>query len=198
MSVIDLHMCTLCGYENNLKSVALAHVRECIKTKITDSVDSHKEAHAVEDNVTVECYRDFFWNYISGEFFVGSIFKLALNFEKYGNGLGMFIISKVMLPFIHSLGHSNYSNSIHRFISRILTSVTPREALLLIWERFSNKKGGRGRNIFKDRRLEFRIRKVAYIKEMYLYWFKVCYNATSQCRNPALFGMIIKDMIHRL
>ena len=87
-----------------------------------------------------------------------SLFKLCLNFEKYGHGLGMYVISKLFLPFLHSLGHSNYSNSVHRLVCRVLSSTTPREALKLVSERFSNKSGKEGGNIFKDRRVEFRIR----------------------------------------
>ena len=101
---------------------------------------------------------DFYWNYKNGEFFMDSLFMLTLNFEKHGNGLGMFVISKILLPMMHGLGHSNYSNSIHRFVCRVLCSTTPREGMRLIHERFSNRYGGIGRNIFKDRRIEFRIR----------------------------------------
>ena len=70
----------------------------------------------------------------------------------------MFILSKLLLPVLHSLGHSNYSNTIHRFICRVLISTTPQEAQLLIWERFSNRTGRPNGNVFKDRRVEFRIR----------------------------------------
>ena len=70
----------------------------------------------------------------------------------------MFIISKLFLPLMHSLGHSNYSNSVHRLISRVLSSSTPREGIKIVQERFSNRTGKPGGNIFKDRRVEFRIR----------------------------------------
>ena len=72
----------------------------------------------------------------------------------------MFIVSKFMLPFMHKLGHSNYSNTVHRFISRVISCSTEREGMKLIHERFSNKHGRVGGNIFKDRRVEFRIRVV--------------------------------------
>ena len=151
-----------------MKSLVASHIRECYKQNVsfvstaddktvTSGVD--KDAVSNKSNASYEEHEiDFFWNYKSGEFFFGSIFRLALNFEKYGHGVGMYVISKLMLPFLHSLKHSNYSNTIHRFICRVLTTTTPREALLLIWERFVNRNGEVGGNIFKDRKIEFRIR----------------------------------------
>ena len=69
----------------------------------------------------------------------------------------MYIQSKMLLPILHGLKHSNYTNSIHRFISRVLCSATPKEGLKLIHERFANREGKSGGNIFKDRRMEHRI-----------------------------------------
>ena len=64
----------------------------------------------------------------------------------------------MLLPLFHGLGHTNYTSSIHRFIVRILCDATPKEGLKLVHERFSNREGKRGGNIFKDRRMEHRIR----------------------------------------
>ena len=100
---------------------------------------------------------DMYWNYKSGEFLIDSLFAIGKVFEKYGDGLGMLIVSKMILPFLHELKHSNYTNSIHRFITRMLCECTPREGLKLIHERFCNKEGKHGGNIFRDRRMEFRI-----------------------------------------
>ena len=100
---------------------------------------------------------DDFWNYKSSEFFVDAIFGVTGVFEKHGDGLGCFIINKILLPIFHGLKHSNYSNSIHRFITRILCEATPKEALKLIHERFSNRVGKPGNNIARDRRMEYRI-----------------------------------------
>ena len=40
----------------------------------------------------------------------------------------------------------------------MLSSTTPREGLKIVTERFSNRNGKAGGNVFKDRRVEFRIR----------------------------------------
>ena len=84
-----------------------------------------------------------------------SVFVQALNYEHHGNDLWMYIISKILLPMMNGLGHSNYSNSIHRFICRILCCATPREALKIMFEKFCNRYGKVGGNIFRDRRIEF-------------------------------------------
>ena len=98
-----------------------------------------------------------FWNYKNSEFFLDAIFALTDSFESYGDGLGCFIVNKITLPIVHGLKHSNYSSSIHRFIVRVLCEATPREGLKLIHERFSNRAGKPGHNVFRDRRMEFRI-----------------------------------------
>ena len=161
----EFYVCKLCGFESKLKSVSIAHLQECCKAHTSLTISQQRRGIVDSDDVNQgsasKTENDYFWNYKSGEFYLDSLFKLMLNFEKHGHGIGMFIVSKLLLPFLHSLGHSNYTNTIHRFISRVLTSVTPREAMMLIWERFCNRTGQPGGNIFKDRRIEFRIRTVA-------------------------------------
>ena len=98
-----------------------------------------------------------YWNYKTGEFLLDSLFNVATVYEKFGDGLGMFIQCKMLLPILHGLKHKNYSNSIHRFISRVHCEATPKEGLKLIHERFTNRTGKSGGNIFKDRRMEHRI-----------------------------------------
>ena len=157
-----IYVCNYCDFVASLKSVVTAHMRGCSKAEVSSNVSSQSQ-HIMDPEVDkqttgLDMREDYFWNYKNGELFIDSIFKLMQNYEKYGHGLGLYVISKVLLPFLQSLGHSNYSNSVHRFICKVLTSSTPREALLLIWERFFNRTGREGGNIFKDRRIEFRIR----------------------------------------
>ena len=68
-----------------------------------------------------------YWNYKSGEFLVDSLFSIGTIFEKFGDGLGMLIMSKMLLPLLLGLKHSNCTNSIHRFITTMLCECTPRE-----------------------------------------------------------------------
>ena len=151
--------CSLCNYQNHLKSVVKGHIKRCwLQLSLNGGISNMNETSTQETDMFSSDEEDFYWNYKNGEFFMDSLFMLTLNYEKHGNGLGMFVISKILLPMMHGLGHSNYSNSIHRFVCRVLCSTTPREGMRLIHERFSNRYGGIGRNIFKDRRIEFRIR----------------------------------------
>ena len=105
-----------------------------------------------DDNQT-----DAYWNYKTGEFLFDSLFNIATVFENFGDGLGMYIQSKMLLPLLYGLKHNNYLNSIHRFISRVLSEATPKEGLKLIHERFTNREGKPDGNLFKDRRMEHRI-----------------------------------------
>ena len=122
------------------------------------SVDNLTDVQAQNQNQDVEDDKpDMYWNYKCSEFLVDSLFAIGTIYEKFGDGLGMLIQSKMLLPLLHGLKHTNYTSSIHRFITRILCEATPKEGLKLIHERFSNKEGKVGGNMFKDRRMEHRI-----------------------------------------
>ena len=161
------YKCSICKFESKLKSICIAHIDSCsssvsqcaASSSLAGSVHS-SDAHIKDDSYEEESVNiedDMYWNYKCSEFFMDSLCALSSVYEKFGDGLGMLIISKVLLPIFHGLRHSNYSTSIHRFITRLLCELTPREALKLRQERFSNKKGRNGGNIFKDRRMEHRI-----------------------------------------
>ena len=100
---------------------------------------------------------DMYWNYQNALFLMTSLFSVSTIYENYGDGLGSYIVNKILLPVIHGLKHSNYSNSIHRFITRILCEATPKEGMKLMFEKFSNRVGKPGCNINRDRRMEYRI-----------------------------------------
>ena len=136
------YACMLCSQQFRLKSVCATHVERCMKPQKTDS---STEGNASKDQ------DDQYWNYKNGEFLLDSLFALTTVFEDYGDGLGMFLISKLLLPFFHGLKHSNYSCSIHRMITRVLSLSSPKEALKIIHERFFNREGRIGRNIFKGK-----------------------------------------------
>ena len=68
-----------------------------------------------------------YWNYQNGLFLMTSLFSVSTIHENYGDGLGSYIVNKILLPVIHGLKHFNYSNSIHRFVTRILCEATPKE-----------------------------------------------------------------------
>ena len=122
---------------------------------ISFSAASPNSQESLEDQEDKKA--DFFFNYKNGEFFLDSLCAISSIYERYGDGVGCYIISKILLPIFHGLHHSNYSCSIHRFITRVLAEANPREALKLIHERFSNRVGRPAKNVFRDRRMEFRI-----------------------------------------
>ena len=172
-----LFSCRLCSFQSRFKSVCFAHTQGCllnlttqqeqatlvsedstptISCEVADSALDEVLPAEVDETETVE-KEDKFWNYKNAEFFLDAMFAICTSFEKYGDGLGFYISNKIFLPIFHGLRHSNYSNTIHRFITRILCEATPKEGLKMIHERFSNRGGRPGHNISRDRRMEYRI-----------------------------------------
>ena len=162
--------CKICSFQSKYRTVCITHVGQCLTRQAnitdTDTATSQEEPEvqlntsslpAVPETNGDESKGDAFWNYKNAEFFMDAMFAITTSFERYGDGLGCFIANKVLLPIIHGLRHSNYSNSIHRFITRILCEATPKEALKIIHERFSNRTGKPGKNVNRDKRMEYRI-----------------------------------------
>ena len=171
--------CKLCSFQSKYKTVCLAHVKCCpvtaeepslaapayqVDEDVNASISSSDLAARADSHLDLpenenehEVTDDMYWNYKCSEFFLDAIFALTSSFEKFGDGLGCYIVNKIVLPILHGLKHSNYSNTIHRSITRILCDATPREGLKLIHERFSNRRGRPGQNISRDRRMEYRI-----------------------------------------
>ena len=160
--------CKLCEFESKFRTVCVSHIENCLSSTELPAPEDVSVVVELERDVSSptdkepeekddEIIDDMFWNYKCSEFFLDAIFAVTANFENYGDGLGCFIVNKIILPVVHGLKHSNYSTSIHRFITRILCEATPREGLKLIHERFSNRVGKSGHNIHRDRRMEYRI-----------------------------------------
>ena len=162
-------VCKICSFQSRFRTVCVTHVRQCVAHNAPSSPDTvaRQEEPDVQLNRPMspaapeknqdELEGDAFWNYKNAEFFMNALFAITTSFEKYGDGLGCYIVNKVLLPIIHGLRHSNYTNSIHRFITRILCEATPKEALKMIHERFSNRVGKQGKNVNRDKRMEYRI-----------------------------------------
>ena len=166
------YRCMVCSsFQSRYRTICLSHVGVCLEQFATSNQDLCDANASFRDDISPEVtsmavvpeeietedINDDFWNYKNSEFFVDAIFGVTAVFERNGDGLGCFIINKILLPIFHGLKHSNYSNSVHRYITRILCEATPKEALKLIHERFSNRVGRPGNNIARDRRMEYRI-----------------------------------------
>ena len=156
-----VYSCKICSFSSKYKSVCETHVETCLVKHC--HVDSNLLVHnsqssSINNNAQTETSnQDFYWNYKNAEFLLDSLLALTTVFEDYGDGLGFYITNKILLPIFHGLKHSNYTCSIHRFITRILCETTPREGAKLLHERFSNRTGKPGENVCRDRRMEFRV-----------------------------------------
>ena len=127
--------CKLCSYKTKYESICVSHVANCLK-KLSLSpeasldpavmeqegdVDSpsispesvtdmdNGNSNDTEGSQTEHPEPDFYWNFKCGEFFLDSLFAIATIYEKYGDGLGMMIQSKMLLPLLLGLGHTNYT-----------------------------------------------------------------------------------------
>ena len=169
----SIFCCKICSFQTKYLTVCKTHVVNCLNLDhhsdeiVLNTVDDESSSTVIEtpeadqdipkENDDDENIIDQFWNYKNAEFFMDAIFGVTASFERFGDGLGCYIVNKILLPVFHSLKHSNYSNSIHRLITRVLCEATPKEGLTIIHERFSNRGGGEGNNINRDRRMEYRI-----------------------------------------
>ena len=100
--------CANCTFSSKYRSLILEHKKNCI------SLDQNQEEGRSTDLNGSEKEEDMFWNYKCNEFFMDALFAASTVFEKYGDGLGYYILNKILLPIFYGLKHSNYSNSIHR------------------------------------------------------------------------------------
>ena len=165
--------CMKCSFVSKYKTVFAAHRCPVGVTMVNDDatpamddLTSRKKkgeknmateeaiGNTTDDGNQGEVQDDDFWNYLNGEFFLDSLFDLNSIFIKYGDGLGCFILGKILMRIYQGLGHKNYSNTIFRHIFRILCEATPKEALSMLYDRFNNRHGRFGGNIPKDLRLE--------------------------------------------
>ena len=144
------YYCRACSFHSKFWADIMTHNDSC-----QSSNSNYERSASSTTNASVET--DMYWNYQSCEFFLNSIFSVTTIFERFGDGLGCYIVNKILLPIFHGLKHSNYSNSIHRFIGRVLCEATPKEGLILVHERFSNRRGKPGCNINRDLRMEYMI-----------------------------------------
>ena len=143
------YLCQICSFHCKLKSDMTRHLECCQRSNSNYENDSGSSRKEIDT--------DMFWNYKSCEFFLTAILSVTTIFEKFGDGLGCYIVNKIMLPIFHGLKHSNYSCSIHRYIGRVLCEATPKEGIKLVHERFSNRRGKPGCNINRDLRMEYLI-----------------------------------------
>ena len=145
-----MYKCGICSFQTRYRTVCLTHIKACL-------LQNEETNDILEENPDTNQMNDMYWNYKNCEFMLDAIFSITDLFERFGDGLGCYIVNKILLPVFHGLRHSNYTNSIHRFITRVLCEATPKEALKLIHEKFSNRSGKPGKNINRDKRMEYRI-----------------------------------------
>ena len=120
------YSCSMCSFKTKYMAVCTSHIEHCLKKQtlelanVMDATsfvvhDDIEEADHMETSDSDKEEADFYWNYKTCEFMQDSLFAITTVYESFGNGLGCFIVSKMLLPIFHGLKHSNYTGSIHRF-----------------------------------------------------------------------------------
>ena len=101
--------CSLnCSFTSQSRIAMLKHMNIC--TQYSSAKEQTTELKEQSEK------EDMFWNYKTNEFFIDSIFAVSTVFEKFGDGLGCYILNKILLPIFYGLKHHNYANSIHRCV----------------------------------------------------------------------------------
>ena len=98
--------------------------------------------------------RDDVFNYASARLNLGLLLQNADDAVKEGDGPRIIRCWQFFLLYFKAYGHHKYAYAAFLLLTKVKATLTPAEAEQLIWNRTVNRKGGLGRNISCDLRLE--------------------------------------------
>ncbi len=138
-----------CRYENCLKLFRYEKTRS----------NHEKKCHAIqfvqetpEENPVEE--QDDVHNYVTARLKLGLLLKNVDDAVKEGDGERIILCWRFFLILYKAYGHHKYAIAAFHLLSRVDAIFTPMQAEQLIWNRTINRKGGKGRNISCDLRVE--------------------------------------------
>lgn len=111
--------------------------------------ENNKQA-AGEKNLS----QDDAFNYASGRLNLGLLVQNADDAVKEGDGSRIIRCWQFFLLYYKAYGHHKYAYAAFLLLAKVKATLTPAEAEQLIWNRTVTRKGGPGRNISCDLRLE--------------------------------------------
>ncbi len=97
---------------------------------------------------------DHIFNYGCIHISLGLMLRNAEDAVKEGDGLRLLRAWKFFTYLFHLKGHNKYALAGLRLIASVEGLLTPRQAHRLTWNRFAGKKGGKGKRISRDLRVE--------------------------------------------
>eukprot|EP00112_Aurelia_sp_Birch-Aquarium-sp1_P016966 Seg389.5 transcript_id=Seg389.5/GoldUCD/mRNA.D3Y31 product="hypothetical protein" protein_id=Seg389.5/GoldUCD/D3Y31 len=140
-----------CRYQGCSKIYRFDKVRRNHEQKVHSlSVPIQSEASSEQ---TCKSSDDIF-NYCTSRLNLGLIIRNADDAVKEGDGERIMRCWKIFLLYYKAYGHHKYALASFLLQSNIMAIFTEAQAQQLIWNRTVNKKGGRGKNISCDLRLE--------------------------------------------
>eukprot|EP00794_Sanderia_malayensis_P004842 gene4842-5476_t len=98
--------------------------------------------------------KDDVYSYAAGRLNLGLLLLNVDDAVKEGDGERIIRCWRFFLLFYKAYGHHKYGIAAYHLLSRVTALLTPAQAEQLVWNRTVNKKGGKGRNISCDLRLE--------------------------------------------
>jgi serine palmitoyltransferase len=147
VSEMNTTACSVCGKQYKYKKAKINHEK---KVHLIEQIDEQP----VASNDPKEKVVDDRFNYACTRLSLG---MLLFNFDdavKEGDGERVMRCWKFMMLIFKAYHHTKYSFAALQLQISIKALLTPRQAHSLIWNRMVNTKGGMGKNISMDLRLE--------------------------------------------
>ena len=106
------------------------------------------------DTAKIASVRDDVFNYCTARLNLGLLIRNADDAVKEGDGERIIRCWKLFMLFYKAFGHHKYAYAAFSLQSKVSAIFTQAQAEQLVWNRTVNRKGGRGKNISCDLRLE--------------------------------------------
>ncbi len=146
--------CFVCRHQGCPKVYRFDNIRRNHEEKVHSfSVQSQSEASARETSESSSSSDDIF-NYCTARLNIGLLIRNADDAVKEGDGDRIMRCWKMFLLYYKAYGHHKYAIASFLLQSNVMAIFTEAQAQQIVWNRTVNRKGGRGRNISCDLRLE--------------------------------------------
>ncbi|XP_019644096.1 PREDICTED: uncharacterized protein LOC109485103 [Branchiostoma belcheri] len=162
---------TLTALETSVKSAAVKPQLPCrhpgcpkVYVRAGCRVQHEKDKHGLEADeshthptttqTSTSTSQDYVYNYNTANLSMSLLIRNLRDATKEGDGERISNCFRAALLYFKAYGHTKYAFGTLLFFARVNALLPPRLAHSLVWNRVVNNKGGKGRNIPMDLRLE--------------------------------------------
>ncbi|KAI8514620.1 hypothetical protein Bbelb_072110 [Branchiostoma belcheri] len=162
---------TLTALETSVKSAAVKTQLPCrhpgcpkVYVRAGCRVQHEKDKHGLEADeshthptttqTSTSTSQDYVYNYNTANLSMSLLIRNLRDATKEGDGERISNCFRAALLYFKAYGHTKYAFGTLLFFARVNALLPPRLAHSLVWNRVVNNKGGKGRNIPMDLRLE--------------------------------------------